>query len=179
MKPTYLLLVMLLFCLPYRADANNAPPEVFYQSGNWQILGTGPHYLDLGIGGFDVIEEYHGRASGAARLELRVGHKLWFVGPAVGVLVNTDGGWFGYGGIYGDIVYKNFAITPLLSAGRYKEGNGKDLGSTFQFRTALGLSWQFANRARLGFQLAHISNAGLDDRNPGAEDILLTFGWPF
>ncbi len=179
MKSTYLLLVMLLFCLPHRADANSALPDVFYQVKNWRVLGSGSHYLDLGVGGFDVIEEYQGHASGAARIELRVGNKLWFVGPVFGVLANTDGGWFSYGGIYADIENKNIVITPQLSIGEYKEGAGKDLGGTCQFRFAVGLSWQFVNRARLGLQLAHISNAGLDDHNPGEEDILMTFGWPF
>lgn len=179
MKWLYLLLFVMLFCLPHRADAANAPPEIFYQAGNWQILGTAPHYLDLGLGAFDLIAESDGRTSGAARLELRAGNKLWFIGPAVGVLANTDGGWFGYGGIYADVAYGNLVITPLLAAGGYDEGAGKDLGGDFQFRTVLTFSWQFANRVRLGVQVAHISNAGLDDRNPGEEDVLLTLGLPF
>lgn len=179
MKYAYPLLILCLLCVPPWTCAANIPPETFKQIGNWQFYGKAPHYLDLGIGGFDVFEEYGGQASGAARLELRIGNKLWMVGPAIGLLANTDGGQFGYGGIYADIAYKNLVLTPILSAGVFEEGAGKDLGGSFQFRLALGLSWQFANRSRLGVQMAHTSNARLYNRNPGQEDLLITLSWPF
>jgi hypothetical protein len=177
MKFIYVTLVLILVGLPLQAAADD--PQVFYGIGNWQLLGAESHYLDLGIGVFDVTENNGGDASGAARLELRGGKKLGFIGPAIGLLANTDGGWFGYAGLYADIAYKNLRITPLLSAGGYEEGDGKDLGGTFQFRSVLNLSWQFANRSRLGLQVAHISNADLHRHNPGAEDVLITFAWPF
>lgn len=179
MRIVYLLLVLAIVCLPHYAIAGAEAAAVFYQLGDWQLYGDGPGYLDLGIGAFDVTEGSGGQASAAARLEFRFGKKLGFIGPAVGLLANTDGGWFGYGGIYADIVYKSLVITPLLAAGGFEEGCGKDLGGTFQFRSALGLAWQFANGARLGLQAAHISNADLHERNPGEEDFLVTFAWPF
>lgn len=179
MRIVYLLPVLAIVCLPYRAIAGGEAATVFYQLGNWQLYGDGPGYLDLGIGAFDATEGSGGQASAAARLEFRFGKKLGFVGPAVGLLANTDGGWFGYGGIYADIVYKSLVITPRLSAGGFEEGCGKDLGGTFQFRPTLGLAWQFTNGARLGLQAAHISNGDLHERNPGEEDFLVTFAWPF
>lgn len=179
MKRGYWLLVIFLLFFPCRAVAANAPPEIYYQNENWRVLGTGPHYLDIGIGGFDLLEEYGGHSSAAACIGLRFGRKLGFVGPAVGWLANNDGDWFGYGGIYADIMYGNLVITPLLGAGGYSHRDGKDLGGTFQFRLGLQLSWQFANRVRLGLKLGHISNAHLYDGNPGEEELYLTLGWPF
>lgn len=179
MKVFYLMLVLVFVSLPCRANASGVTPTPFYQLGNWQLLGAESHYLDLGLGVFDATENNHGSAAGEARIELRVGQKFGFVGPAIGLLATTDGGWFGYAGLYADIVYKHLVITPMLSVGGYEEGDGKDLGGTLQFRSALGLSWQFANHARLGLQIAHVSNADLHDKNPGAEDFLLTFAWPF
>jgi hypothetical protein len=179
MRIAYLLLVLALAGLPLRAAAGENPQAVFYQLGNWQLYGAGPHYFDLGLGVFDARESSGGQASAAARLELRLGKKLGFVGPAVGLLANTDGGWFGYGGLYADLAYKRLIITPLLSAGAFDEGSGKDLGGTFQFRPALSLAWQFANGARLGLQAAHISNADLHSINPGEEEFLVTLAWPF
>lgn len=179
MKSTCLALILLASCLTSPVVAADKPQDVFYRMGNLQLMGPGPHWLDVGIGAFDATGGGGANCSGAARLELRIGKKLWFVGPAVGLLANSDGGWFGYGGIYADIVYKHLVITPLLAAGGYESGDGKDLGGTFQFRSSLSLAWQFANRARVGLQVAHISNADLHDSNPGEEDYLITFAWPF
>jgi hypothetical protein len=149
--------------------------SIYSRAGNWQIYGDSPSYLDLGLGIFDATDE----ASGAARVEARFGRKLFFVGPALGLLANTDGGYFGYGALYADIVYKKLLITPLWGVGGYEEGDGTDLGGTVQFRSAITLSYQFDNRSRLGIQASHISNADLHDRNPGEEDYLLTFSLPF
>ena len=144
MKLSYLLLVLVFISLPYRVHAGALPPYVFYQIGNWQLLDTECHYLDLGLGVFDATENNHGHSAGEARLELRIGQKLGFVGPAVGLLATTDGGWLGYAGLYADIVYKHLVITPILSVGGYKEGDGKDLGGT----TAVSFSPRFVLAVR-------------------------------
>lgn len=179
MKSTYLALILLAFCMTSPALAVDKPQAAFHQIGNWQLMGAGPHWLDLGLGVFDGTGKRGGKSSEAARLELRIGKKLGFIGPAIGLLANTDGGLFGYGGIYADIVYKKLVITPLLAVGGCDSGDGKDLGGTFQFRSSLTLAWQCANRARLGLQVAHISNADLHENNPGEEDYLISLAWSF
>lgn len=175
MKPRSLLFAIALLLIPLTPAFAAEPASIFHQFGNLKIYGDGPHYLDLGLGGFDV----DGESSGAARVELRCGKKVFFVGPAIGLLANTDGGFFAYGGIYADIVYRKLVVTPFWGAGGYEEGDGKDLGGTFQFRTSITLAYQFDNLSRLGVQAAHISNADLHKDNPGAQNILLTFALPF
>ncbi|MCZ6720209.1 MAG: acyloxyacyl hydrolase, partial [Proteobacteria bacterium] len=57
-------------------------------------------FLTLGAGGFDINDD---QTSGEFRLEYRSDYRLWFIKPIVGVLANTDGGAFGYGGFGFDI----------------------------------------------------------------------------
>lgn len=104
---------------------------------------------------------------------------MWFLGPAIGLMANTDGGVFGYGGLYADIAYGNFIVTPLAGFGGYREGDSTDLGGVFQFRLSIGVSYQFENRHRLGLNLAHVSNATIHEINPGEEELYLTYAIPF
>jgi hypothetical protein len=59
--------------------------------------------------------------------------------------------------------------------GGYRKGNSTDLGGVFQFRQSIDLSYRFDNGHRLGVRAAHISNADIQERNPGEEEILLTY----
>jgi len=147
--------------------------------GPASILGDEPNYLEIGVGVFDALEEGRGSASGAFLGELRYGRKLFYIGPAIGLMANNDGGVFGYGGFYADARLGHFVVTPLLGLGGYKRGGSKDLGGIFQFRVSLGIAYEMESGMRLGFRAAHISNASIHDHNPGEEEFLLTFALPF
>jgi hypothetical protein len=168
----FILALALIQGLPAAADDL---PSTYYRLGNWQLHGDSPHYLAFGLGAFDVDEE----PVGVARVELRFGRKLFFIGPAIGFMANTDGGYFGYAGIYADISYKNLVITPMAAGGGYEEGEGIDLGGIFQFRATLTLAYQFDNLLRLGVQYGHLSNGGTHDSNPSEQDAFVTFAISF
>jgi hypothetical protein len=112
------------------------------------------------------------------RIEFRYGQKFLHIGPAVGVLANNKGGAFGYGGIYSDIKYGDFVVTPLGAIGGYHRGGSEDLGGTFQFRLSLNVAYELSGQSRLGVQFAHISNAGIQSRNPGDNEVLATYAIP-
>lgn len=161
--------------------------EAVYQIGPVKILGPGPDRVIAGLGAFNIGPTTGGtsreRSTPAmAEFEYRFGWKPDFlgkaIGPAVGVLANTDGGVYGYVGVYADLPVGNFVVTPLAGAGGYHEGDGKDLGGTFEFRLALTGAYQFADGVRLGVRLAHLSNAGLQASNPGENEILLVLDVP-
>ncbi|MDP6622047.1 MAG: acyloxyacyl hydrolase, partial [Alphaproteobacteria bacterium] len=61
----------------------------------------------------------------------------------------------------------------------YHRGQGKDLGHWIEFRSQLELAYRFDDRSRLGVSLSHISNASLDDNNPGTESLMLNYAVPF
>ncbi len=154
--------------------------EIAFRLGPIEVLEDGPSYAELGVGAFDLFAFQGERAtSAAAEIELRWGRKAWFIGPAIGLMGNTDGGVFGYGGIYADLTYKNLVITPLFGPGGYVQGHSKDLGGVLQFRTELGVAYQFDDGARLGVRIAHLSNAGIHHSNPGEEELHVTYALPF
>ena len=94
------------------------------------------------------------------------------------MLANTDGGVFGYGGVYIDLTWGDIVITPLVGLGGYAEGDSKDLGGVFQFLASGTVAYVFPNGSRLGVRLGHLSNAGIHDDNPGEEDLMLTYSLP-
>lgn len=112
-------------------------------------------------------------------LEYRFGRKIFYLGFAAGGLVNSDGGSFLYVGNYADIRYKNYIATPLLSVGRYNKGAGPDLGGVLQFRSSVTLAYELQDGSRVGVRVAHISNARIRESNPGANEVLLTYGLRF
>lgn len=173
-------LVAVLSLVGWHGGANAAEPQsVWFNAGGVELLGSGPNLVDFGLGVFDVNEESNGSAAAAGRLELRFGNKFLFVGPAAGILGTSDGGIYGYGGFYADIRFKNFVLTPLLAIGGYRKGSGKDLGGVFEFRESITFAYQFDGGSRLGLQVAHMSNASIYDRNPGQQDVFVTYAVPF
>lgn len=178
------LTVLLLFTQASAQDEQASAQDergVFTTIGPVEVLGDGPTYLEVGLGVFDAFdnESADSDTSGAAQFELRWGQRLFFIGPALGLVANADGGVFGYGGIYADLALERFIITPVLSLGGYSEGEGIDLGGTFQFRSALGISYEFDDGSRIGVRAAHISNAGIHEENPGEEEFFVTYALPF
>lgn len=147
--------------------------------GDVDVLGRTPHYADVGIGAFDILKRVStSRRSLAGQIELRIGEKLYGIGPAIGVMANTDGGVFGYVSAYSDVKYREFLFTPFAGIGGYSGGKSSDLGGTFQFRLGIGAAYQFPNGHLLGIRVAHISNAGSHDYNPGEEELYLTYAVP-
>ena len=71
-----------------------------------------------------------------------------------------------------------YYVTPQLAIGGYGEGGGQDLGGVFQFRQSIDLAWRFDNGHRLGVRGAHISNAGVNEQNPGEDELFLTYSVP-
>lgn len=158
------------------AAAEDAATTVFATLGPIDVHGNEVDTLLVGAGVFNIRGDE--KKTPAGTVEYRFGRKLFVVGLTLGVMANTEGGGFGYTGIYSDLSYKNIYLTPQLAFGGYHEGDSKDLGEVFQFRMSLDLAYRFANGQRLGLRGAHISNAGIHVSNPGEEEILLTYSFP-
>jgi len=144
------------------------------------LLASGPSYLDLGAGVYDLVGNGHRNETFAATAELHYGKKLFGIGPAVGIIQNARGGGMAYFAFYSDFTGGPIVVTPLAGFGAWWHGGHDDeyLGGTFEFRLGLTVAYQFDNRSRLGVRLGHISNANIHKRNPGDNDLMLTYALP-
>jgi lipid A 3-O-deacylase len=138
-----------------------------------------PDFLLFGGGYYDLFDEDN---TGEIRVEYIFSeeNKLWFFTPFIGFTATGEGGTYGYAGVGIDIFFgRRFVMTPNFAAGIYGNGDGKDLGYPVEFRSGVNFAYRFDDRSRLGLAFHHISNAGLDDRNPGVESLVLTYSIPF
>jgi hypothetical protein len=149
----------------------SSPPAV-------HLLDSGPGWLMLGIGAFDIFGEGHalgtGRARPEARVEYRLGRKLFSVGPLIGLSANGDGGLYGYGGVYLERSWGSWIFSPAIGFGGYRRAESKDLDGIFQFFAEGTIAYQLSKELRMGLTFAHCSNGYTQDRNPGAESLLWT-----
>ncbi len=150
--------------------------------GPFEVLPSGEERFVVGAGGFNTFRQRDPEGDGASavlNLEYHFGKKIYYLGFAIGGLVNSDGGSFVYLGNYADIRYKTYVVTPLVSVGAYRRGAGPDLGGTLQFRSSITLAYETKDSSRVGVRVAHTSNAGIYDENPGANEVLITYGSSF
>ncbi len=154
------------------------PPPVYAKVGPFDLLGSGRHYLDVGYGIFELTDK-RGKRTQAGRIEIRGGSKYAFLGPAVGLLGNDDGGRFGYLGVYADLAWGGIVLTPQLAVGIYRQGDSLDMGGALEFRESLEVSYPLGERWRAGISFGHISNGNIHKGNPGQEDLLLTIAAGF
>jgi lipid A 3-O-deacylase len=172
----YLVTTALFFSLVGHNLACAAEPgtTAFAQLGPIVVHGNEADNLLLGLGVFDLRDD----TSPAGTIEYRFGRKVFVLGLSLGLMANTDGGLFGYVGTYGDLSYERIYVTPQMAMGGYHHGDSSDLGGVFQFRLSMDIAYRFDNGHRVGVRAAHISNAGVNDHNPGEEELFLTYSVP-
>lgn len=109
----------------------------------------------------------------------------WHLQPEVGLIRTRYGSHLLYAGLQRRAHFTaqnhGFALTLGLAPGLYWHGNGNDtdLGHLLQFKSTLGVEYEFPDATRLGASFAHISNASLSAMNPGTELWTLHYGVPF
>src|SRR2546423_734282 len=94
------------------------------------LLADEQNLLCVGGGVFDLIREGYSAGkttgySGVGSVEYRLGRKLLFAGPLVGMLANSDGGVFGYGGFFFFFPPPPPPLPPPLCAGGGPRGGTK------------------------------------------------------
>lgn len=133
--------------------------------------------VSVGLGYYDVFDN---EEAVDFRIEYRPGTPIiWELRPWLGAEVTSDGAVYGAAGFLYDFhLGNNWMLIPSLGAGLYADGDGKDLGSVIEFRSMLELGYQFDNASRASVGFSHISNAGIDNRNPGTEILSLYYHMP-
>ena len=119
------------------------------------------------------------QTAGLFNVEYRHGTRYGPFKPMTGGLITTDNGFHIYAGIRMDLYLTNkIVVTPSFAPGLYEKGDGKDLGHVIEFRSGLDLAYRRKNGSRIGTEIHHLSNASLDENNPGTETFLFTYSIP-
>jgi hypothetical protein len=161
------------------ADAHAAEPEAVLTVGDISLLGSGPSRAAGGVGVFNAFDYGPDDPVPAAHAEFMYGGKLYGVGPLIGVMANTEGGVYGFGGLYIDVrIGPKWVATPFLGVGGYHRGGSRDLGGVFQFRPSFTVAYELESGLRVGLNYAHLSNAGIHDTNGSDEEFHVTLSWP-
>jgi len=135
-----------------------------------------PAFVAVGVGGFDVNDD---QTTFQLRAEYRAEDRFLLFKPMAGATITGELGLYGYAGVLIDLYLgRRWALTPSFAAGAYDKGDGKDLGGTLQFRSAIELTYRMDGRGRIGLAFDHISNAGIYDRNPGTESLVFVYAIP-
>ena len=100
---------------------------------------------------------------------------LGTLSPVTGALITADNATYVYTGVQAQYKVGKINLTPSFTPGLYSAGNGKDLGHIVEFKSEIQLSIDLLNNSELGFSYNHISNASLDEKNPGANSFMFNF----
>jgi lipid A 3-O-deacylase len=97
------------------------------------------------------------------------------ISPITGFMMTADSATYLYTGVQAEYEIGKLNLTPSFSPGYYTSGDGKDLGSPLEFKTEVQLSFDLLPGSKLGYSYNHVSNAGLGDKNPGANSYMFNF----
>jgi len=137
-------------------------------------------YLSLSLGDYNALRDGQDHVLSYG-LEYRFNEWQYGIRPIVGAFGTTQGSAYGYAGFNWDValVPNQLFLVPNFAVGAFHKGSGKDLGGTLEFRSGIELDYQLPNNHQIGIALNHISNAGIYDKNPGEETILVNYSIPF
>jgi len=138
-----------------------------------------PAFITLGTGVYDLFDD---ETTGEFRLEyvFSENKKINLFTPFVGLTATAEGGTYGYTGVGVDLFFgSKIVLTPNFAVGIYGNGDGKDLGYAVEFRSGANFLFRLEDNSRIGISFHHISNAGLNSRNPGEESLLFIYSVPF
>lgn len=128
----------------------------------------------LALGAFDI--------SGSAELLMQVeydpGAEWAGLNPQLGLFVTEQSSGCLYLGLgYPLQLAERWTVVPSVSAGYYHSGADRDLGYDLEFYSQLQARYWLSVDSSLGIALAHISTAGLGDKNPGANLAYLSYSF--
>ena len=101
--------------------------------------------------------------------------------PWLGAEATTDGSiWLGGGLLYDWQFADTWHLKPSLGAGYYSRGSSAiDLGHPIEFRSQVEIAKDLNAQNSLGLAVSHLSNADLDNVNPGVEVLSVYWHYKF
>lgn len=158
--------VVLVALLLLLGAAGSAQGEEDASATPWTFVAEG------GVFGLD------GGGAAFAGLEARHRPLRWGIYPLGGLLVSVDESAHLRLGLGRDFPLGSRWLVGVNSAvGYWEQGDGPDLGSHLEFRSALDVGYRVRDDLRVGLTLAHLSNASTAAVNPGVETLALSIAW--
>lgn len=135
--------------------------------------------ISVSAGVFDIVNENNDTAAEiGVEYHFAPLESAYNLIPTVGFAVNADKAYWLYGGVRYDFhVNQKWVLTPNWAIGYYNKGDSTDLGADIEFRTGLELAYKLTDNSHLGVGVYHLSNAGLANRNPGSNSIILSYNF--
>ena len=99
--------------------------------------------------------------------------------PVSGGFMTGDSSVYLYTGVEGQYGIGRLKILPSFTPGVYEKGNGKDLGSTLEFKSEIKLGFDIFENSKIGYSYSHISNNDWGETNPGTDNQQNTFSKNF
>lgn len=177
MKNVCLLIVaaVLAGCVGSNAFAQTQPAAP--KAAAADSRGDDPAFWSFSAGWFDVNKQKNEAFEG--RIEYRSDYKFWGFKPFGGLMATSDKAVHAFAGIWMDLYFgRRWVLSPSFAPGYYYEGDGKHISDGIQFRSQVELAYRFDDRSRLGISINHISNAGINDPNPGVETLAVSYSIP-
>ncbi len=95
--------------------------------------------------------------------------------PITGGFLTEKNAFYVYTGAQTEYELGLLTITPSFAPGYYSSGDGKDLGSTLEFKSEVQMSLNLSKSTELGMSYSHLSNASIGEKNPGANSYMINF----
>lgn len=130
--------------------------------------------LSIGAGIFDAYQGGYA-AVGAVSYEASPCSRWWDIRPAAQLMSVSGGGYYvGVGLLKSFSISRDFQWALSFSAGAAHESNESvGLNYDIEFLSRAILDYRLHRQHFLRLEVGHISNGGLDKRNPGTEPVLL------
>ena len=129
--------------------------------------------VTAGVGGAFDSERF---AEAGFELQLRPG--LLGIQAILGASLAESESFYGYLGLRREFSWDPFYAAGFTGLGRFRLGERPDLGGGLEFRSGLELGIRTPGDLKFGVVLYHLSNGGIEQRNPGSETLALTFSLP-
>ena len=99
--------------------------------------------------------------------------------PVSGAFMTGNSSVYLYTGIEGQYGIGPLKILPSFTPGYYEKGDGKDLGSIFEFKSEIKIGMDIFENSKLSYSYSHISNNDWGEINPGTDNQQISFSRNF
>jgi hypothetical protein len=136
---------------------------------------AGASSIAIALGAVEIVDP---NPRGLVSFEYRYAAGRYRPSPWLAAEATGNDRFFGFGAFVDVPLGRRLVLTPALGAGIYLDHGGIGLGWHLEFRSSIELTWR-VGATRLGAGIAHYSNAGLGDTNPGTEAFRVVWVVPF